>query len=159
MNQQYTKIAAVVIIAVVGLYGAYRIYHHFTWKAPVSAPVVATPTETPATSPEAMKNDVYKMMSSSKMGNYLTDQKGMALYIYSKDSAGVSNCSGQCIQNWPAYGPTAEPASLPTDVTVITRADKSLQYAYKGMPLYYFVSDKKEGDATGDGVGGFTLAK
>jgi predicted lipoprotein with Yx(FWY)xxD motif len=152
MNQ-YTKIAVVVVVLLIALYGGYRLYHHFTYQAPVAAPVVATPTTSPV-----MQNSVYKMMSNSK-GSYLTDEKGMTLYTYSKDTTGVSNCSGKCIANWPAYGPTTQPTGLPTDVTVITRLDKSLQYAWKGMPLYYFVSDTKAGDVTGDGVGGFTLAK
>jgi predicted lipoprotein with Yx(FWY)xxD motif len=157
MNQ-YTKILAVVVVVLVALYGGYRLYHHFTWKPPAAAPVVATPTKSPVMTP-AMQNSVYKMMSNSKTGNYLTDGKGMALYTYSKDAIGVSNCSGLCIAKWPAYGPKTEPTSLPSNIIVITRLDKSLQYAWKGMPLYYFVSDLKAGDVNGDGVGGFTLAK
>ena len=31
----------------------------------------------------------------------LVDAKGMALYTYDKDATGVSNCTGQCAQNWP----------------------------------------------------------
>lgn len=155
MNQ-YTKVIAVVVVLLIVLYGGYRLYHHFTYKAPAPAPVVAMPTKVPTMAPE---NSVYKMMSSLKMGSYLTDEKGMTLYTYSKDTIGVSNCSGKCIVNWPAYGPKTAPTNLPTNVTVITRLDKSLQYAWKGMPLYYFVSDIKAGDITGNGVGGFTLAK
>jgi len=156
MNQ-YTKILAVVVVALIVLYGGYRLYHHFTYQAPAVAPVVATPTNSPEMTPATQ--GVYKMMSDSKAGNYLTDEKGMTLYTYSKDTTGVSNCSGTCITNWPAYGPKTPPTTLPTNITVITRSDKSLQYAWKGMPLYYFVSDTKAGDATGEGVGGFTLAK
>ena len=99
------------------------------------------------------------MMSTSKTGSFLTDVKGMALYTYSKDKTGVSNCTGKCLVNWPAYGPKTMPTTLPTDITVITRTDKSLQFAWKGMPLYYFVKDLKVGDMMGDGVGGFMLAK
>jgi predicted lipoprotein with Yx(FWY)xxD motif len=159
MNQ-YTKIIAGVIIAVVVLYGGYRLYNHFTKAQPTAAPVVATPTNSPSMSPAALQNSVYKMMSDSKGASYLTDEKGMTLYTYSKDNIGVSNCLGTCITNWPAYGPTIAPtASLPGSFTVITRSDKTLQYAWKGMPLYYFVKDTKTGDVTGDGVGGFMLAK
>jgi len=159
MNQNIKAVVLIVVAAVV-LYGGYRVYHHFTFKQPV-APVVVAPTNSPTASPEAMLNGVYKTMSDSKGVSYLTDEKGMTLYTYSKDTAGVSNCSGTCLINWPAFGPKTEPAAstLPTNITVVTRTDKSLQYALKGMPLYYFVSDKKAGDVTGDGVGGFLLAK
>jgi predicted lipoprotein with Yx(FWY)xxD motif len=39
------------------------------------------------------------------------------------------------------------------DWTIITRADGTKQWAYKGMPLYKWSKDAKPGDATGDGVG------
>lgn len=159
MNQ-YTKIIAGILIAAIVLYGGYRIYHHVTFKN--SAPVVsvANPTKSPETSPAA-QNSVYKMMSGSKGASYLSDENGMSLYTYSKDATGVSNCSGACIKNWPAYGPKTMPAAstLPANITVITRSDKTLQYARNGMPLYYFASDTKAGEVTGEGIGGFTLAK
>lgn len=159
MNQNTKIIAAIVVVAIV-LFGGYKLWHHFT-KAPVAAPVAVTPTKTPETSPAAMQNSVYKMMSDSKGVSYVTDEKGMTLYTYSKDTKGISNCSGACIANWPAYGPKTMPAvsALPANVTVITRSDKTLQYAWNGMPLYYFASDTKAGDVTGNGVGGFMLAK
>ena len=155
MNQ-YVKIAAAIVVLLIVLYGGYRIYHHFTWKPPTAAVVVA-PTKSPTTAP--MENTIYKTMSDPKLGSYLTDEKGMTLYTYSKDTVGVSNCSGKCITNWPAYGPKTMPTNLPANITVITRTDKSLQYAWKGMPLYYFASDVKAGDITGNGVGGFTVVK
>jgi predicted lipoprotein with Yx(FWY)xxD motif len=156
MSQSVKAIVLIVVAAVV-LYGGYRLYRHYS-KQPV-APVAMAPAKTPVASPTATPNSLYKMMSDSKGVSYLTDDKGMALYTYSKDKTGISNCSGTCIINWPAFGPKTEPTSLLTDITVITRTDKSLQYAWKGMPLYYFVKDLKAGDVTGDGVGGFTLAK
>ena len=160
MNQN-TKIIAAIVVVLVVLYGGYRLYHHFAYKAPAMAPVAVAPTKTPETSPAAMQNSVYKMMSDSKRVSYLTDENGMTLYTYSKDTKGVSNCSGTCITHWPSYGPKTMPAAsaLPANVTVITRSDKTLQYAWNGLPLYYFASDTKAGDVTGDGVGGFMLAK
>ena len=35
--------------------------------------------------------------------------------------------------------------------TVITRDDGSMQWAYKGKPLYTWHDDKKAGDVDGDG--------
>lgn len=35
------------------------------------------------------------------LGKILVDGNGMTLYTYAKDTTGVSNCSGGCLQNWP----------------------------------------------------------
>ncbi len=92
--------------------------------------------------------------SDAKTGNYLTDSVGMTLYTYDKDTKNVSNCSGKCLAAWPAYTAKAVPSTLPQNITTFKRADDGMtQYAWKGMPLYYYVTDKKVGDITGDGVG------
>ena len=36
----------------------------------------------------------------------------------------------------------------------MTRKDGAEQWAFKGMPLYYWAGDSKPGDTNGDGVGG-----
>ena len=88
-------------------------------------------------------------------GAYMTDFAGMTLYIYDKDTTGVSNCYGGCAKAWPPYtSGAAMQNSLPANVTLVTRTDGIKQFAWKGMPLYYYVSDTKPGDITGDGVGG-----
>jgi len=83
----------------------------------------------------------------------LTNPAGMTLYVFDKDQAnsGKSACNGDCAGKWP---PLAASAGAATDAhyTVITRDDGSLQWAYKGKPLYLWVKDKKPGDTTGDGV-------
>lgn len=93
-------------------------------------------------------------------GSYLTAFNGMTVYTYSKDTAGVSNCSGQCATNWPPYTvPSAADVHVSSvfkaaDVGTITRADGTLQVTYKGNPLYFYVKDTKPGDTTGSNVGG-----
>lgn len=85
---------------------------------------------------------------------FLVDSKGMTLYTYDKDTKGVSNCEGECLAAWPAYLATDQAMKMPSQMSVITRADGSKQYAWNGMPLYYYQIDKKPGDTAGDGVGG-----
>jgi predicted lipoprotein with Yx(FWY)xxD motif len=91
-----------------------------------------------------------KIADTSK-GKVLADARGMTLYIFDRDSAGMSNCTGQCAQNWP---PFAAPAgAMPSaNWTIVTRADGGRQWAYKGKPLYGWTKDTKSGDVTGDGV-------
>ena len=42
-----------------------------------------------------------------------------------------------------------------SDLGTITRADGTTQVTYKGHPLYYFVKDKDDGDAYGEGSTAF----
>lgn len=93
------------------------------------------------------------------LGNYLADANGKALYTYGQDSADTSNCTGSCLAVWPAYKATSSSASLPANVGTFTRADGTVQYTYKKMPLYYYTGDTAAGQVTGDGVNGFSVAK
>lgn len=87
---------------------------------------------------------------NSTKGKVLTNDTGMTLYVFDKDSVGKSACNGPCAGNWPPLAATA--ASMPMgDYTVITRDDGTKQWAYKGRPLYAWKNDKKAGDITGDG--------
>src|SRR5918996_4417675 len=93
------------------------------------------------------------MMSKLADGTMaLTDAKGMTLYTFGKDQPGVSNCNDNCAKNWP---PLMAPANAKPmgEWTIVTRADGSRQWAYKGMPLYLWVKDKAPGDNTGNNVG------
>ena len=94
-----------------------------------------------------------------KDGMY-TDNKGMTLYTFAKDSAGKSACNDKCAANWPPLMAQAGDKSM-GDWTVIKRDDGTMQWAYQGMPLYTFVMDKKAGDMTGDGKmdGAWKVAK
>jgi hypothetical protein len=40
------------------------------------------------------------------------------------------------------------------DWATVKRKDGSLQWTYDGKPLYFYSTDKKKGDKTGDGIGG-----
>jgi predicted lipoprotein with Yx(FWY)xxD motif len=90
-------------------------------------------------------------IADSAKGKILVDMKGMTLYVFDKDAAGKSNCNGPCIQNWPALAAAAG-AKGSGDWSVVTRDDGSLQWAYKGKPLYIWTKDTKAGDTTGDGI-------
>ncbi|MFA6226421.1 MAG: hypothetical protein WC620_09700 [Methanoregula sp.] len=86
---------------------------------------------------------------SPERGSYLTDSKGKTLYYFIQDTPGNSTLWGHGLAELPVFGPRliSTPSSLnPKDFTFVTRADGTSQLAYKGMPLYYYVEDKKPGD-------------
>ena len=91
-------------------------------------------------------------MKAANGAMVLADGTMMTLYTFAKDTPGVSNCNDNCAKNWPPLlaAPDAKPMG---DWTIITRADGTKQWAYKGMPLYKWMKDAKPGDATGDGMG------
>jgi predicted lipoprotein with Yx(FWY)xxD motif len=83
---------------------------------------------------------------------------GLTLYTFDNDEPGVSNCSGDCLVNWPpVLVPSADLLTLgegleASEFTTITRDDGTLQVAYQDMPLYFFVGDLAPGDMNGDGL-------
>lgn len=91
------------------------------------------------------------------IGNYLTDDKGMTLYLFKKDTAGKSVClaANGCLEKWPIYyvdkvepGGGVNAGAFAT----ITRDDGKKQTTFNGLPLYYFFKDKAPGDTNGQGV-------
>ncbi len=98
-----------------------------------------------------------KLAYKPGIGFYLVDANGMTLYFFAKDYDGKSKCYGECAARWPPFyvdNINPSPGLDPNDFTVITRDDGSMQVAYKGWPLYYFVNDEEPGDVYGDGVRG-----
>jgi predicted lipoprotein with Yx(FWY)xxD motif len=131
--------------------------------APTSAPVVPvtgstnTPMPQPTTAPVVASSTVVNMVTDPKLGAFLVDSKGMTLYVYGKDTASASNCTGQCLANWPALianGTVTAGSGVTGKLSSFTRSDGTMQVAYNDMPLYYFIADKKPGDVVGQGKGG-----
>jgi predicted lipoprotein with Yx(FWY)xxD motif len=85
----------------------------------------------------------------------------MTLYSYSKDTPGVSNCTGLCATFWPPYtAPASQELVVGVGVNGIVGTIKGSnhpQITYKGMPLYFWSNDKKPGNATGQNINGFTV--
>lgn len=92
-------------------------------------------------------------------GELKTGKNGMTLYIFDKDTSGVSNCYDQCATNWPPYV-VEDDKMMVEGMDTIMRKDGTKQYVVDGKPLYYYVKDVKAGDVMGDGVNGvWHLAK
>lgn len=89
---------------------------------------------------------------------YLEAPSGMALYVFDGDrtpggTAAESTCYDQCAKTWPPFVAEAG-AAANGDWSVSTRKDGSMQWVYKGRPLYTFVRDKVEGKVEGNGFNG-----
>jgi predicted lipoprotein with Yx(FWY)xxD motif len=96
-----------------------------------------------------------KLADNSALGKILTDKDGRTLYFFSKDTKGLSVCSGNCEAIWPVFFTdidTVPDGLLKTDFSTITRTDGSKQTVYKGFPLYYFHQDAQLGDTKGEKV-------
>jgi predicted lipoprotein with Yx(FWY)xxD motif len=89
----------------------------------------------------------------------LETSTGMTLYIFSKDKAGMSMCSGKCAAYWPAY---TVPVGSKVTATIAgvtgtfgsLKASGGAQLTFDKSPLYTFAGDKKAGTTNGQGVGG-----
>jgi predicted lipoprotein with Yx(FWY)xxD motif len=85
-------------------------------------------------------------------GTVLADAKGLTLYTRTQDAPNKPNCAGSCLEGFVPVA-AAGLALGSGDWSVVTRADSSKQWAYKGKPLYRSLLDVKIGDANGDGTG------
>jgi predicted lipoprotein with Yx(FWY)xxD motif len=99
-------------------------------------------------------------ISSPSFGVVLTGPNGMTLYTHTGDTATSSSCTGSCATAWPPLETNGQPTAL-AGVTgqlgTLTRPDGGTQVTYRGLPLYYWQGDTKAGDATGNGVEGFSI--
>jgi predicted lipoprotein with Yx(FWY)xxD motif len=97
MKNSTAVIWIVVIIIVIVLGGAWWYYYGTGSMTPVPA-VTTTTTDTTAT-------PVVSVGTNATLGSILVAANGMTLYTSNADTAGVSNCTGQCLVTWPAYSP------------------------------------------------------
>src|SRR4051812_13153491 len=91
------------------------------------------------------------------VGKVLVDGQGRTLYIFARDSAGKSNCSGACATNWPpaAGAPKAGSGVSKMGLKTIMRAGGGRQLTYAGHPLYRYSGDRVAGTANGQGLNAF----
>jgi predicted lipoprotein with Yx(FWY)xxD motif len=108
---------------------------------------------------DAKSNATVVKVAKSPFGLILVDSKGITLYDFVKDKGTTSVCYGACAALWPPLITTAKPvagsgvrASL---LGTTKRKDGKLEVTYGGHPLYYFVTDRKPGQTTGQGVNQF----
>lgn len=126
-------------------------------SATASAPYTGSPIASP--SPDVATGTTIAV-GTTRLGQILVDGSGRTLYLFVADKGTQSACnSSACVQYWPPVltngtpkaGAGVNPALLGTTV----RQDGTTEVTYAGHPLYYFISDKKVGDVSGQAVNGF----
>jgi predicted lipoprotein with Yx(FWY)xxD motif len=95
----------------------------------------------------------------SHLGRIIVDGKGITLYDFPPDRGTTSVCYGACAALWPpliTHGkPVAGNGVRASLLGTTKRKDGKVQVTYGGHPLYYFVSDRKPGQTTGQGINQF----
>jgi predicted lipoprotein with Yx(FWY)xxD motif len=135
---------------------------HIVLTAALAAGLIATvpaSSSGAATSSGSAKARPTVAIANSKFGKILVDGKGRTLYDFPPDKNMASTCYSACAALWPPLTTTGKPvagkgvrASL---LGTTKRKDGKLEVTYNHHPLYYFVSDQKPGQTTGQGVNQF----
>jgi predicted lipoprotein with Yx(FWY)xxD motif len=111
----------------------------------------------PASAKGSPKALTLKAVAVPSVGKVLATSAGLTLYRYTVNPSGQATCTGACAKIWP-------PLLLPKGVThlkapsgvkglsVVHVAGGRLQVFFHHQALYTFVSDKKKGQASGQGV-------
>ncbi|MFZ6014755.1 MAG: hypothetical protein ACOYUZ_00140 [Patescibacteria group bacterium] len=111
----------------------------------------------PQESAQAVPPQMIKLMHNDGLRPYLSDEYGRALYIFAKDGNNMSECSGACLQNWPAFNvqnlEVGEGLNM-ADFSIFVRTDGNPQLSFRGAPLYYYKDDFKPMDTQGHGKNG-----
>lgn len=98
-------------------------------------------------------------LGHGRLGDYLTDGSGRAVYVFDSDTPTESTCIGVCATEWPpvlATGSlTATGGASAADLATIDRPGGGKQVTYAGHPLYYFADDEKAGQTHGQGLDDF----
>jgi predicted lipoprotein with Yx(FWY)xxD motif len=130
------------------------------YGSPASAPS-ASPAAPPVTQPSpTVATGTTVGVGSTRLGQVLVDGSGRTLYLFVADKGTQSTCnSSACVQYWPPVLTTGAPqAGAGINGTLLgttARQDGTTEITYAGHPLYYFISDKKAGDVSGQGVNAF----
>jgi predicted lipoprotein with Yx(FWY)xxD motif len=98
-------------------------------------------------------------VGKTDVGQAVVDGSGRTLYLFERDTATKSNCSGACAKQWPPATlggtSTSGPGIDRHKFGSIMRSDGSRQLTYGGHPLYTFAGDSSPGDAKGQGSKAF----
>jgi predicted lipoprotein with Yx(FWY)xxD motif len=115
-----------------------------------AAPSARDPKPAPpaaAKKPPPARSGTTVIVASTSYGRILLTGKSLALYSFSSDSRGHSNCYGACAKAWPPLltkgKPQARGAARDGLLGTVRRRGGALQVTYRGRPLYRYIGDTK----------------
>jgi predicted lipoprotein with Yx(FWY)xxD motif len=115
-------------------------------------PGPSAPPSMAASSPAA-SGITLELADDAELGEYVTGEDGMALYVFLPDEGDTSECNGECAVNWPPLtGDVTAGDGVTGELGTITRDDGTTQVTLDGAPLYYFIGDEAAGDVNGQGL-------
>lgn len=124
--------------------------------APTATQLPADPPTATVEAPTAAPEAVLEVANDPALGPILVGENGLTLYMFTKDTANTSNCTGNCLASWPPLLTQGNPALGagvdPALVGSAPLADGSSIVTYNQMPLYYWYEDFKPGDTLGQGI-------
>jgi predicted lipoprotein with Yx(FWY)xxD motif len=92
---------------------------------------------------------------NDKVGEYLSDTRGLALYAFELDGPNESKCVGPCTEKWTpllvkgiSFPPTVASKLDAKLVGLFDRGD-GYQASYNKLPLYLYKPDRKQADIKG----------
>jgi predicted lipoprotein with Yx(FWY)xxD motif len=116
--------------------------------AGISAPALAATHHT-SMSPKGTK---IATTVTKKYGRILANTKGRVMYLHTTDKGSVSKCPGACAAAWPKVTSKVKPVAGKGISAKHLKRNSKGQVLYFGHPLYYFVSGKAKGNASGEGL-------
>ncbi len=146
------------LMPVVALLGAAALAGCSSSSDEYTPPPAANPTPAPTNSTQLDSPGATSVTTIGEV--FARSADGLTLYTFENDRSdtdgdgpGDSDCNAGCADNWPPL--LADAASIASGkYSIITRDDgSSLQWAFKGLPLYTFAGDANSGDINGDGSG------
>lgn len=150
-NRLAALIAAGLLVAACGSSSSSRTVPARSAGGTTSGTSTSAPASASNTSVVAKKNKLGMIVAAGP--------KKLTVYMFDADSGTTSHCPGACAKAWPPVAASGTPSATPPAQTSLvgttTRSDGTKQMTYKGHPLYYFIKDKDDGDAYGEGAKAF----
>ncbi|GAA3856888.1 hypothetical protein GCM10022243_22720 [Saccharothrix violaceirubra] len=123
------------------------------------------PAPDPAPAPRwgAQPHQMLAATASDRVGQFVADAAGFALYRSDRDSADPpqSTCDGVCARTWPPVLVSEHTMTAGVDPTLVgsvARPDGRRQVTLAGRPLYRHAGDRRAGDLSGQGLDGVWFA-
>jgi predicted lipoprotein with Yx(FWY)xxD motif len=119
-------------------------------RAPSGSSSVSTggpgsPSSSPSSSPPPASGGTAITVGDSQYGPMLFDQRGQAIYLFTRETTAAPACYGDCADAWPPVLTTGPPRATGATTAGLlgttSRTDGTTQVTYAGHPLYFYSNE------------------